>query len=236
MVGLSRRAAPPALALRQSKWTSRWKAIRAAKGDRDWATGTAKKLLKPALSALSFNKCAFCETMLHEPNEPHIEHYIAKTVEEDRAFEWENLLPCCSDCNTAKANADHQGTLLKPDAENPEPFFWLNPANGDLEPHPELSAEASARAAETIRLCNLKRGALSESRRLIWLQVRRWVERAQENQAREKNRLREELNEFLSPSREHKFVIRLVLSESHPALSEEDRRRFAAGQSTSAAV
>lgn len=225
MVRLKRPDAPPKLRENQSDWTERWKRIRADRSDGDWATKTAKETLKPVLRMMSHGKCAFCETRLHEPNEPHIEHYTAKTVNEEIVFNWENLLPACSDCNTAKRNDDHQGALLKPDTEDPEPFFWLNPANGNLEPHPSLSAAKQARAAHTIQLCNLRRGALSESRRLIWNQVIRWIERAGTSVPVPK--LHEELNEFLNPGHPHKLVIRLAFTESNPGLADEDRRRFA---------
>jgi 5-methylcytosine-specific restriction endonuclease McrA len=48
---------------------------------------------------------------------PQIEHYVSRKVNPDRVFEWKNLLPVCQICNTSKGHADHQGSLLKPDAE-----------------------------------------------------------------------------------------------------------------------
>jgi hypothetical protein len=84
---------PPALAVNRGKWTARFKQIRAANSQRDWATKVAKRALSKALCGLAQGKCVFCESPLGVSGDLEVEHYIAKTLDPDRCFEWMNLLP-----------------------------------------------------------------------------------------------------------------------------------------------
>ena len=148
-----------------------------------------------------------------------IEHYVAKTVNSDMAFEWSNLLPACGLCNNAKGEHDHKGALLKPDAEDPEPYFWMHPDTGKLEPHPQLDEAQSERANETIRLCNLQRPALCAKRVAMLMTVLRWLSHAELARA--------EWEELSSPSQEYKFVLRHTLEiRGQHGLAEYDRQRF----------
>ena len=126
---------------------------------------------------MTWGKCAFCEGQLGAQAYPQIEHYISRRSAPHRAFEWENLLPVCQVCNTFKGHADHQGRLLKPDSEDPEPFFWIT-YEGVIDPHPGLNEADKLRALETIRLCGLNRPELVVSRQAVGDFVNRWVERA----------------------------------------------------------
>jgi hypothetical protein len=130
-----------------------------------------------------------------------IEHYVAKTVDANQAFEWNNLLPACRLCHEKKGDLDHGGALLKPDAEDPEPYFWLAP-NGEIQPHPSLDYDAaSKRRAERIEEIGLLLDHPS----------------------------RERVEFLLAPRRQFKFVIRQVLEQRGQAgTAAEDRRRFEA--------
>ena len=139
----------------------------------------------------------------------------------------DNLLPSCSICNDSKGEEAHAGALIKPDAEDPEPFFWLQPDTGKLEPHPALDDAARRRAEETIRLCNLQRPALCTQRALYLQRVARWLYRL----ANEPPciLLIEEKNEFFGPRSQYKFVLRHQLALSRqPTLAELDRHKFEA--------
>src|SRR5262249_46555262 len=131
-----RAPAPEALVRHSERWSGRFHRIRAAGGD--WATRTAKRILRRALFPLAHGKWVYCESALEVTTEMAIDHYIAKTVNAALAFEWTNLLPACRKCNGAKAEMDHGGAVFKPDSEDPEPFFWIHPDTGKLEPHPSL--------------------------------------------------------------------------------------------------
>jgi len=175
---------------------------------------------------LTWGKCAFCEGLLGSQAYPQIEHYVSRKIDPDRAFEWTNLLPVCQVCNTSKGHADHQGSLLKPDSEDPEPFFWISPEGG-ITPHPGRNAEDALRASETIRLCNLDRGELRENRQAIANRVRRWLERTSRLAGGLEELEREEWDELSDPRHSHKIVVRHVLTLGNsPELATRDRKLF----------
>ena len=225
MIRIKRGPAPAGLLAQRAAWTERWKRIRAENQKRDWATGSAKRLLQKELDPLAHGKCAFCESTLGVTTYLEIEHYIAKSVHPEKAFEWDNLLPACRLCNGAKGDADHHGQLLKPDAEDPEPFFWLHP-EGKLEPHPNLSERQRQRSEETIRLLNLQRGPLCENRVETRGRVTRWLQQAGRRGA-VTGALREEWESLANPRTQYKLVIRRTLElAGERDLAQEDRRRF----------
>jgi uncharacterized protein (TIGR02646 family) len=218
MIRLFRQAEPPELSQNRHAWTTRWRSIRDRGGKQDWATQQAKQLLRLYLSGMSLNKCAFCESRLGVSTYLEIEHYIAKTVDESKAFEWTNLLPSCRSCNSAKADNDHQNALLKPDAEDPEPYFWLKP-EGQIVPHPKLTGQERERAQRTIQVLDLNRGGLMTSRYEIGRLVGEVL----------RSRRKALLDTLLEPEREYKFAIRQRFEQNNNAeLAEEDRRRFQA--------
>jgi uncharacterized protein (TIGR02646 family) len=200
------------------RWTKRWQRIRRDNPTSlDWATHKAKQVLKPVLHDMAHGKCVFCESALEVTSHLEIEHYVAKTRDPGRAFEWTNLLPSCSKCNNAKGEQDHANSLLKPDDEDPEPFFWIHPDTGELEPHPTLDEAGRKRAAETIRICNLQRAALCTKRTQMMARVFRWLEMIATAGVLS-NTLREEWQELLDPRTEYKFVLRQVLSSKDSLL------------------
>jgi uncharacterized protein (TIGR02646 family) len=231
MVRTRRRpSAPPALRQCRSAWTARWKKILAAGRSGDWATQTAKRGLREPLLALTWGKCVFCEGKLGSQAYPQIEHYISRKVAPARAFQWTNLFPVCQICNTSKGHADHQGRLLKPDEEDPEPFFWIGP-EGDIAPHPRLNTVEALRAAETIRLCTLNRGGLREDRFMVANKVYRWIDRATGFVNGLDEPAREEWEELSDPGHPHKVVIRHALTLRNAfELAATDRRFFQQGK------
>lgn len=155
-----------------------------------------------------------------------IEHYVAKTVDPFRAFEWTNLFPSCRSCNTSKGHGDHGGTLLKPDEEDSEPLLWFDPGTGDIEPHPKLADGDRLRVQFTIDKLKLNRGALASERRETFHDIRRWIDREALNGPDGLLR-KEELLEYLDPKQSFKFVIRLTFERYGMAgLAAEDRRAF----------
>jgi uncharacterized protein (TIGR02646 family) len=222
MVHTSRRGSAPAELVRfRDRWTQRFLNIQPGG---DWATRKAKRILRSALTPLAHGKCIYCESTLQVTSELAIEHYAAKTVATDLVFEWTNLLPACRKCNGAKAECDHGGALLKPDVEDPEPFFWVHPDTGKLEPHPSLDAAATERARRSIEICDLQRPALCTKRVLMIERVGRWLRRPPDE-------LEEEWRELSHPGTEYKLVLRHVLRlRGLPTLVQADRDRFTSGK------
>ncbi len=226
MVRTRTRPGPPGpLLTNAARWTTRFEAILKGTQKGDWATLSAKKALGPALRELAHGKCVYCESALDLTVDMEVDHYIAKTVSPALAFEWTNLLPSCRLCNRPKLNHDHANALLKPDIEDPEPFFWIHPDTGKLEPHPSLDATTQRRANETIRLCNLQRAALCTKRIDMLRRVNRWLQLLASHGLNAE--LREEWESLTDPRSEYKFVLRHALKlKNHAALAQEDRRKF----------
>ena len=87
--------APPELIRNQKKWTERYRGICTGSRQGDWATARAREVLRPA-------ECVYCERILDLKRELAIDHYVAKKVDDQRCFDWDNLLPSCHTCNGAK--------------------------------------------------------------------------------------------------------------------------------------
>jgi uncharacterized protein (TIGR02646 family) len=221
----ARAAAPIELLANATRWTARFRAILDNNGRGDWATRKAKKVLGIALHEIAHGKCVYCESALGVTVDLEVDHYVAKTVNPNLAFEWTNLFPACRLCNRPKANHDHANSLLRPDTEDPEPFFWIHPDTGRLEPHPSLDGEGKRRAEETIRLCDLQRPALCTRRIEMLGRVNRWL---QQIAAHGLNRgLREDWESMSHPGSEYKFVLRHTLQlHGQTELAEFDRQRF----------
>src|SRR5271156_84357 len=222
----ARPGAPDQLLKYAARWTARFERIRAGSHGGDWATRAAKKTIGVALRGLAHGKCVYCESPLGVTVDLEVDHYVAKTVAPHLAFEWSNLLPACRLCNRPKLDHDHANALLKPDEEDPEPFFWIHPDTGKLEPHPALNVPDRHRAEETIRLCNLQRAALCTRRIDILNRVHRWLQLLG-TVGRLGPGLREEWEFLSNPACEYKFVVRHALElHSRKELAEFDRQRF----------
>ena len=221
----ARSAAPVQLVAHAARWTRRFEAILNGAQRGDWATRGSKKLISLALRELAHGKCVYCESALEVTVDLEVDHYVPKTVDPQLAFEWTNLLPSCRLCNRPKRDHNHANELLKPDDEDPEPFFWVHPDTGRLEPHPNLDASGRHRAEETIRLCDLQRGALCTRRIEMLGRVSRWLELVAAHGLTAE--LREEWESMTDPRSEYKFVLRhALILKNQPVLADEDRRKF----------
>lgn len=211
--------APLELIKHGSRWTRRFQAILNGSQKGDWATLNAKRVLRTALRDLAYGKCVYCEGALDAQVYLQVDHYVPKVLAPDLAFEWTNLLPVCQICNSTKGNQDHRNILLKPDDEDPEPYFWLHPDTGRLEPHPRLDDIQAHRAVETIRLCDLQRPALCTKRVEMMTRVLDWLAHADRSDS--------EWERLSNPRQEYKFVLRHVLeTREQRVLAESDRSRF----------
>jgi uncharacterized protein (TIGR02646 family) len=228
MVRLRRGPIPPLLRVDGAEWTERWQEIRAGRRRGDWAPASAKRGLSDNLRKLAFGKCAFCESLLDVTTYLQIEHYVAKTVQPEHAFEWRNLFPICARCNGAKRDVDHAGVLLKPDTGDPEKLLWLHPDTGRLEMRAKIGRGAQQRVERTLDLCDLQRGPLCTKRIETMEATIHWLERMVRVDGCLDDPLRKEWWRLIDPRTEYKFVIRHVFeTRGEPELAQRDRAGFA---------
>jgi len=123
--------------------------------------------LRELLSNSSKNHCAFCDCKFTEDFSEHfpIEHFYPKNEEPDKAFEWENLFPICTTCNTCKGS-QIDVKLVKPDLPDYEfnDYFIFNYKTGGIEPNPSTSKDKQEKASKTIEIYDLKRKGLCKDR------------------------------------------------------------------------
>ena len=125
-----------------------------------------------------------------------------------------------------KAKKNHVGLVLKADEEDPEPYFWIHPGTAELQPDPRLDAAGEDRARQTIRICDLNRGALLFQRLELLERVRLWVRRSRSGKDKHVNA---EWRRFSDPRTQFKFVIRYTLRlYGFDGKAAEDKRRFEA--------
>lgn len=80
--------------------------------------------IKNMLFPISNDKCAFCESFPAESGNIEVEHFYPKSLYPAKAFEWENLLPCCRKCNDAKGTLDTMvDTIINPSIDNPKDYL-----------------------------------------------------------------------------------------------------------------
>lgn len=122
------------------------------------------------------DKCAYCETTLKN-RQRHVEHYRPKSIYWEKAFDWNNLLGCCSACNSTKGYQFpmHNRTplLINPYIDDPADYIAFHeeiatPKNG-------LSGVKKQKAETTIELL-LSRDDLVFQRRKEWAAYRKLIE------------------------------------------------------------
>lgn len=104
--------------------------------------------IKDILFETTYRKCAFCEGFPEDNGNIEIEHFHPKSLYPDEAFSWENFLPCCRKCNSAK------------DAHDTKVKSIINPYINNPENHLEVSfmrlTGKDRIGLETIKVCGLK--------------------------------------------------------------------------------
>jgi hypothetical protein len=84
--------------------------------------------LQTPLLEMTHHKCAYCERGLGEGVNITLDHYVNRSMAGHRVVEWENLLPCCQNCNSSKGTYN----VLS------QPFF--NPVDTHIQTHLEMTA------------------------------------------------------------------------------------------------
>ena len=120
-----------------------------------------EKIKTPLFSA-AHDKCAFCECKPGDGgNAIQVEHFYPKSLYPECCFSWENFLPACGRCNTAKGILDTKTTLiLNPYFDDPQKYLTLSSLRLRLKP-----LKDNARARTTINEVNLNSPRLIGLRR-----------------------------------------------------------------------
>ncbi|MGL4695161.1 HNH endonuclease [Enterococcus larvae] len=84
-----------------------------------------KSFIKDQLLLMSHGKCVFCETELVERGKfMEVEHFHPKSLYPSEVVSWENLLPCCSECNRNKGKHDTKlEPIVNPTIDDPKSFL-----------------------------------------------------------------------------------------------------------------
>jgi hypothetical protein len=71
---------------------------------RPYWTRARRRLTRPAeeLSDAFSNKCGYCESIPTVTSYANIDHFVAKSLRPELAFEWTNWIYACPRCNTTK--------------------------------------------------------------------------------------------------------------------------------------
>ena len=94
-----------------------------------------------------------------------VEHYRPKSTNPELAFTWSNLLWICGVCNLSKGDDFDEGCLpINPVEENVWDYFFIDEFGNFCANWSEESNALNLRAVETIRLYDLDRQSLQETR------------------------------------------------------------------------
>ncbi len=96
---IERLAEPDILAKKKTEWTNNF--IASGK-DRPDSTKYAHKDIVTTLFTMSHNKCFYCETLVESNRE--IDHFIEVSENKEFAFDWNNLMLSCKNCNNKISN------------------------------------------------------------------------------------------------------------------------------------
>jgi len=83
--------------------------------------------LKEAVLVKSHKKCCYSEIRLDEESKyMEIDHFHPKILYKDEVLLWENLLPSCKKCNTAKGDHDTvKEPIINPFVNNPKDYLYF---------------------------------------------------------------------------------------------------------------
>ena len=191
----------------------------------------AKKTVKDSLKKIYHNKCAYCESSLHNAH-GHIEHYRPKKSSNLSrcdsskayywlAFSWDNLLPCCELCNVFKSNCFdtfndkvnydlsktfdtfHKSLKEYNEEENPK---LLHPEIDEFEKDFKFSKKGeivstNEKVIYTTKVCDLNRKKLKEAREKIFTKYQNKIKK----QYIVRNKLNLKINQLLVLFKENIF-------------------------------
>jgi uncharacterized protein (TIGR02646 family) len=109
----------------------------------------------------SGERCMYCSGS----EASQVEHYRPKSLYPALTFDWSNLLWVCGQCNQRKGNQfDEKKTPINPVDENVWQHFFIDQFGNLRSRWNEVLDDLDPRAEETVRMLELDRQALQESR------------------------------------------------------------------------
>ncbi len=134
-----------------------WKAARQTR-----AVGSVLQVLRQMMGPRE--RCMYCV----DSHGCDIEHFRPKAVFPRRAFQWRNLLLCCSECGRLKGSqfpmANGRPLLIDPSGEDPWQHLDFDPDTGDLTARFDVQAnEWSPKGLKTVQVLQLDRREVLEN-------------------------------------------------------------------------
>lgn len=131
--------------------------------EREWKAARQTKAVTLVLATLQRmmaqrERCMYCV----DSHGSDIEHFRPKVAFPRQAFQWPNLLLCCTECGRFKGPlfpmADRRPLLIDPTAEDPWRHIDFDPETGNLSARFDLAAgDWSAKGAATVNTLRLDR-------------------------------------------------------------------------------
>ena len=131
--------------------------------EREWRTARRTKALGAVLQALQLmmgnrERCMYCV----DSHGCDIEHFRPKARFPRRAFQWRNLLLCCTECGRFKGDvfptASGRPLLIDPSSEDPWQHLDFDPDTGALTARFDVQAnDWSRKGAKTVEVLRLDR-------------------------------------------------------------------------------
>lgn len=142
-----------------------------------WRSDICYRKIRQRLSEMTEARCAFCDGPIGLESRETVEHFRPKSQFPQFAYAWDNLFPCCDQCQSSKREG-FDPALLKPDS--PEyafaNYFVANYKSGALDPSPHADDVARNRTEVTIRMYGLNLPARKIARKREWERFHRDLE------------------------------------------------------------
>lgn len=123
--------------------------------------------------------CGYTEIMLDDDTDCHLDHFIKKSLDATKTFDWNNLIAASNDDDFGARHKDMKysiqlqeySLIYYPVVDNPEHYFnYLQ--NGEIEPKDNLDSPDKEKVNKTVEVFNLNAPQLSKRRRDLIKQIR----------------------------------------------------------------
>ncbi len=169
---------PPHLSACWQKLTTRFLAAKAKnpKYKFQWYSAFQYDYMLSLLFDMTQGHCAFCDGGdIGAESRKTIEHFYPKSDYQELAYKWENLYPCCDQCQSQKLER-YDPLLLAPDdvGYRFDDYFTVNYRTGAIEPSRFVDSVAQERARITIEHYGLD---IEERRKSRQKELKRYLQR-----------------------------------------------------------